>query len=115
MSSTIYSELLAAIRAHSGLEVESIIDAANHGADSGFGGFTYYSDTSEFVSTYRGLVWQLLEEDSDEFGSENVPAFVASFNRADLANDEAGFDCLVAWYVLESVGRWLEDHAVEIR
>jgi hypothetical protein len=115
MSRTIYGDLLAAIQEHSGLERESIIDAANHGADSGFGGFTYYSDTSEFVSTYRGLVWQLLDQDAEEFGFDSVPAFVASFNRADLANDEAGFDCLVSWYVLESVGRWLEDHAEEIR
>lgn len=114
MEGSIYSELLAAIRAHSGLEVESIIDAATHGADSGFGGFTYYSDTSEFVAANRSLVWQLLEQDAEEFGCESVPAFVATFNRADLASDEAGFDCLVAWYVLESVARWLEDHGDEI-
>jgi hypothetical protein len=38
-----------------------------------------------------------------------VPAFVASFNRADMADDEVGFDCLIAWYALETAGRWLTD------
>jgi hypothetical protein len=102
-------ELLRAIRAHSGLELASIRDAAEHGADSGFAGFTYYDDTSEFVAAHRSLVWQLLADDADELGFENVPALVATFGRSELATDETGFDCLLAWYALETAGRWLCD------
>ena len=102
-------ELLKAIRDHAGLELATIRDAGTHGADSGFGGFTYYGDTSEFYEANHALLWQLLSEDAEEFGYDSVPAFVASFNRADMADDETGFECLVSWYALETAGRWLTD------
>lgn len=101
--------LLRAIRDHSSLELSSIREAGQHGADAGWGGFTYYTDTTEFYDKNHTLLWQVLSEDADEFGFDSVPAFVASFNRADLADDETGFKNLVAWYALESVGRWLDD------
>lgn len=101
--------LIRAIREHAGLELSSIRDAGTHGADGGFGGFTYYNDTSDFVAANRSLVWEILSNDAEEFGFDSVPAFVASFNRAEMADDEAGFDCLIAWYALEAAGRWLED------
>ena len=77
--------LIRAIREHAGLELASIRDAGTHGADGGFGGFTYYGDTSEFYSANRSLLWEILAEDASEFGYDSVPAFVASFNRAELA------------------------------
>jgi hypothetical protein len=101
-------ELLKAIREHAGLELSTIRAAGEHGADAGFGGFTYYTDTSAFVAANRSLLWAILAEDASDFGFDSVPAFIASFNRADMADDETGFDCLVAWYALESAGRWLE-------
>lgn len=102
-------QLLQAIRAHSGLELSAIRAAGDHGADGGWGGFTYYDDTSEFYASAKSLIWSILEEDASEYGFDNVPAFVASFARADLADDEVGFECLLAWYALESAGRWLTD------
>jgi hypothetical protein len=36
-----------------------------------------------------------------------VPVLVENFNRADMADDEADFECLVAWYALEGAGHWL--------
>jgi len=101
--------LIRAIREHAGLELSTIRDAGNYGADAGFGGFTYYGDTSDFVAANRSLVWEILSGDADDFGFDSVPAFVASFNRADIADDETGFDCLIAWYALETAGRWLND------
>jgi hypothetical protein len=102
-------QLLRAIREHSSLELDSIRDAAEHGADSGFGGFVYYGDTSEFYAANHELLWAILSDDAAEFGYDSVPAFVASFNRAEMADNETGFECLVAWYALETAGRWLED------
>src|SRR2546429_4315876 len=100
--------LVRAIRAHSGLELASIRDAATHGADSGFGGFTYYGDTSEFYSNNKALLWELLADDAEEFGFDNVPAFVASFNRADLAERRDGLRvsrCLVRARVRRPLAR----------
>lgn len=109
MTGEVYIQLLQAIRAHSGLELASIREAGEHGADAGWAGFTYYSDTSAFVDSNRSLIWELLSQDADAYGFDSVPAFVASFNRSDMADDEQGFDCLIAWYALEAAGRTLSD------
>lgn len=102
-------ELLRAIREHSGLELDSIRDAATHGADSGFAGFTYTADGAEFTDKNGALLDELLQVDAEEFGYDNVSAFVASFNRADMTDTLDGYKCLVAWYALETAGRWLND------
>ena len=102
-------QLLRAIREHSGLELSEIRQAGAHGADAGWSGFVYYGETVEFYEANEELVWSILEEDASEFGYPNVPAFVASFARADGADDLTGFKNLLAWYALETAGRWLED------
>ena len=107
--------LVGAIQAHSSLTLADIRQAGEHGADAGWGGFTYTSDGADFTRANRSLVWDLLGDEAEEFGFENVAAFVASFTRADMADTEDGFDCLLAWYVLESAGRYLEDNAEELR
>jgi hypothetical protein len=114
-STTLYRDLLAAIQEHSGMERDRIREAGEHGADAGWPGFTYTTDGAEFTRANRELVWSLLTEEADEFGFENVPAFVASFTRADMADTEDGFDCLLSWYALETAGRWVADHADELR
>jgi hypothetical protein len=100
--------LVAAIQAHSGLTRSDIRQAGKHGADAGWSGFTYTTDGAEFTRSNRSLVWELLSDDAEEFGFDSVPAFVASFNRCDMAETEDGFDCLLSWYALESAGRYLE-------
>lgn len=109
------TELLAAIVDHSGLDREDIRQAGEHGADAGWAGFTYTSDGADFTRSNRDLVWTLLAEEAESFGFENVAAFVASFNRSDMADDAMGFDCLLAWWALETCGRWIEDNASELR
>jgi hypothetical protein len=102
-------ELLQAIRAHSDLELASIRDAGTYGADSGFGGFTYTSDGADFTDANSRLLDELLQEDAESFGHDSVAAFVATFNRADMADTLDGYKCLIAWYALESAGHWLND------
>jgi hypothetical protein len=59
-------ELVRAIREHSGLELASIRDAGNHGADAGWSGFTYTADGADFTRANRDLVWSLLAEEADQ-------------------------------------------------
>lgn len=102
-------DLLRAIREHSGLELASIRDAAEYGADSGFAGFTYTSDGAEFTDRNAALLDELLQVESEDFGYDSVSQFVATFNRADMADTLDGYKCLLSWYALESAGRWLCD------
>ncbi len=102
-------QLLQAIREHSDLGLASIRDAANYGADSGFAGFTYTTDGAEFTDKNAALLDELLQLDSEEFGYDDVANFVASFNRSDMTDTLDGYKCLVAWWALETAGRWLVD------
>jgi hypothetical protein len=102
-------QLVRAIRDHSGLELSQIREAGEHGADAGWSGFTYTSDGADFYRANADLVDELLQADADDFGHANVGEFVATFARADMTDTRDGHDCLLAWYALESAGRWLVD------
>lgn len=106
-------QLLQAIRDHSGLELASIRDAGNYGADGGFAGFTYTADGAEFTDKNAALLDELLQEDAEEFGYDDVSKFVATFQRADMTDTLDGYKCLLAWYALETAGRWLEQRKEE--
>lgn len=99
---------LRRITEHSGMERAQVIEAGQHGADTGWPGFTYTSDAAEFTQRWCCDIWDMLSEDADEFGYDSVLSFVGSFVRADMADTPDGLDNLLAWYVLESVGRALE-------
>lgn len=93
----------------SGMERDEIIDAATHGADTGWPGFTYTADGADFTDRWRSDIMDLLCEDAADMGYENWLDMVKSFARVDMAETPAGFDCLLAWYVLERTGRELAD------
>jgi len=101
--------LIRAIREHSGLDLSSIRDAGTHGADAGFGGFTWTADGAEFTDKNAALLDELLQVDADDFGYDDVAKFVATFGRADMSDTLEGYKCLLAWYALETAGRWLND------
>lgn len=103
-----------------------VMDVVNHGADAGFPGFTYYSDTHKFAMRYRKLITKMLQEQADDFGQE-VVEMVSGFgvfrnspmdkdDRMDLYKYIGGGKCeqstitnLMAWYALEEVCRMFED------
>lgn len=114
-TSTREEQLISAIRGHSGLSTRDIEQAAEHGADAGWAGFTYTADGADFTRANRELVWEMLAEEAEEMGAENIAAYVASFNRSDMADTADGFDCLLAWWALETAGRYLADTAEERR
>lgn len=105
---------------------ESVMDVVNHGADSGFPGFTYYSDTHAFAMRYRKLINKLLQEQANDFGQEIVEMVsgFGVFRRSPMDNEDrmelykyiGGGKCeqsqitnLMAWYALEEVCRMFED------
>lgn len=107
MSAT-YRNLIEAIKQHSGMDEESIREAGDHGADAGWPGFTHTIDGADFYRANSEAIDELLQEMADSFGHKDVAELVASFNRSDMANTRDGRDCLLAWFALEEVGRWLE-------
>lgn len=58
---------------------ESLRDVANHGADGGFCGFTYYRDTVDFFKKNRKEIVDLVNQMADDLG-ESAADMVAGFN-----------------------------------
>ena len=102
-------ELYQAIKEHSNLEDETIIEAGNHGADCGFSGFIYNADCIEFWDDNNTLLQEWAQEQAEEFGHNNWLEMFSTFGRSDMLEIKDGFKVLGAWFALEEVGRWLEN------
>ena len=105
---------------------ESAEDVANHGADAGFCGFTYYTQTGRFYRANRSAINRMVVDMAQEFGIDPVD-FVASFNclkdqgfgHLDIAAAMLGQDDVdvmienaLAWFALEEVCRAYADEVV---
>ena len=103
----------------------SYADIANHGADGGFNGFTYYTDTIAFTKRNKVKILELVDQWADDFGQDRVQ-FLKGFGcLKHLSLDEiarglyqfnqdqpAVYNAL-AWFTLEEVARIELDHEHE--
>ena len=112
-------------------EASYLTDVANRGADAGFTGFTYYSDTHKFAMKNRKLIVELLEETASDMG-EDVVKMVSGFgvfrnpgfdneDRKELYKYLGGGRCeqstitnVMAWFALEEVARYVVDYKPEL-
>ena len=113
---------------------DALIDVNNHGANSGFCGFTYYKDTVPFYEKHRQEILSLLEADGEDFGEEPASivmqfqcmrlkeadrderrSYSSAINRLLYGNRKIdwtkGEEIMVAnalsWYALEAVARMM--------
>jgi hypothetical protein len=84
---------------------DDLQDIANHGADAGYSGITYYRDTVHLYERFEDEIFEALTDDTEQFGADNVPAFIATFRRADDCDSPTGFKNLLVWYYVERVAR----------
>ena len=110
--------------------IESAIDAANHGADGGFSGFTYSSDCEKFVRRNRKAIAASVEAMADDLGENPIDMvagfqclksdkpsamevaaciFGGAFQHGDSGQRARIYDAL-AWFALEEVGRAIIDN-----
>ena len=100
---------------------ETLRDVCRGGADAGFAGFSYYSDTIAFFKRQRAAIVALVEDMADSLG-ESAVAMVRNFNclRDDKESESSVVRCLgggrlrdedtmvanaLAWFALEEVAR----------
>ena len=113
-------------------EVASTLhDVMNHGADGGFTGFIYYSETIDFFDNNKDLIMQQLIEDRWGIGYDSLTQMLSSFNcfkgietynierflinTEDEENeDQQTLKNGLAWYALEEVAHQLEEEIDEI-
>ena len=110
-----------------------LVNCSNNGANVGFSGFIYYSDTIPFYKKHRQDIVSHMEQAAAEFGTDII-SMVQSFgifrNSEKPSTSEIGKALwgsfhkselntlynVFAWYALEEVShawqRYLEDHPV---
>ena len=106
-------------------------DVDSYGADAGFVGFTYYSDTCKFFDDNKDLIIEQLLEDRVNIGYNSLTEMLSSFkcfkdvntydieafliNSDDESNEEqTTLKNGLAWYTLESVSWQLEEQIAEV-
>lgn len=90
------------------LEPSQIKDLASHGADAGWPGLTYYSETGELYEIYKDEIWKALSDDADEYGCQSVFEMIAGFGCARSVNCVETFENLMVWYMAERTARNLD-------
>lgn len=67
----------------------------------------YYSDTVKFHDEHHDDIWDLLEEQSKEFGYDSVLEFIGTFQGSKNVGSEDQFKNLLSWYAFEETARQL--------
>jgi hypothetical protein len=114
--------------------VQSARDAAEHGADGGFGGFTYSNDCRDFVRRNKAAIKEAVQEMARDLGEDEIQ-MIRGFNcLSTRGRTEIHYDCMtsevasvlygdgsdagdmaakiydaLAWFALEEVGRSITD------
>ena len=106
-------------------------DVASYGADAGFVGFTYYSDTCKFFDDNKELIFKQLLDDRINIGYNSLTEMLSSFrcfkdvdtydieafliNSDDESNNEqTTLKNGLAWYALETVASQLEEQIEKV-
>ena len=59
---------------------EKAQDIADHGSQTGAGGFIYYTETMSFTAKYRPLIVEFAEEQAKELGYPSAVTMIQDFN-----------------------------------
>jgi hypothetical protein len=135
---TMMTSLISAVAAQMGYDLDekadrieflqTCRDVCNGGADGGFSGFVYYTETRAFFSDNERLIMRMAREMADEFG-QGLSEFIASFNclreykvadvdawREDDADGDTAcqIENALAWFTLEEVARYVMDNEEEL-
>ena len=101
---------------------EMAADVTNHGADGGFHGFIYYTDTVRFAERNQESLLQACRDMASDLGEGGAYSLIAGFNClksdadtvADAINSKRYEDHdtvmnALAWFALEEVSRAYAD------
>ena len=69
----------------------------------------YYSDTVKFYDQFEDEIWDMLHEDTENFGNDNILQTIGQFNGAENVGSLDQFKNLLVWYAVEETCRKLLD------
>lgn len=112
-------------------------DIADHGSQSGCGGFIYYTETMAFTAKYRPLIAEFAEEQAKELGYHAAAHMIQDFNTIKgcdlsyndiakalygrLSNNDTNQHYIkeqvynvLCWYIEEEVSRSFVDYVYQL-
>lgn len=117
------SPLVKAVMRHGRLTVDQMLEVAEHGADAGWPGFTYYGETSKFAGRHRKMILDELEKDLVDFDEKTITAMIKGWKCLSMFDEheievqvasfmfngdsDVQFDNAMAWYALEKAAQEL--------
>ena len=84
---------------------DDIKEIAQHGCINGCcNDLIYYDDTTEFYDNHKHEIWDLLEQEADQFGYKSVFEFMGTWSDyAKSVDSDKSFKNLLAWWSVENV------------
>lgn len=82
-------------------------EIAEHGADAGWPHITYTSDTVEIYDQFESDIYDMLNDDADSMGYDNIEEMISKFGRADMLSWPEGRKNLLVWYACERIAQEL--------
>ena len=85
-------------------EPEDIISISKNGCVNGAcNDLIYYNDTVKFYYDHKDEIWELLEQESKEFGHNTVFSFMSTWSEYANVTSDTTFKNLLAWWSVEHV------------
>ena len=73
------------------LEIDQLVDIANHGMSGGVSGFVYSSELADIYDQHEDEIWELLDSVADDAGDASGMDFVI---KCYTKNDDDAYYCL---------------------
>lgn len=86
---------------------QEMSDIAKHGADTGWHGLTWYTDTCKLYNRFKDEMWDMLVDDANDYGCDAL-TLLAGFKGASDVCSATGFENLMTWYAAERISSRLE-------
>lgn len=80
---------------------DELRDIAGYGAESGWLGLTYYSETVLLYKRFKGEIWTALIADTVDQGYRNPFELIATFKWANSIGNVDQVENLLVWYMAE--------------
>jgi hypothetical protein len=81
---------------------DELKDIARHGANAGWHGLIYYSDTSKLYKKFESELWDHLFSESESHGYDSPLHFLASLNGAKNIGTGFQLEALIVHFAAES-------------
>jgi len=85
-------------------ETEDIKNISEQGCVNGAcNDLIYYDDTTKFYDDHKNEIWEMLEEETKQFGYKDVFEYIGALTGAKDINSDTSFKNLLAWWSVENI------------